>query len=79
MLLEQLKKQNLNVAIGHPLDWKETALKCRQNGDANKKRLYAYSVCVDGLWHEPTRYYDNLHSLECALIREASKTSHDGY
>ncbi len=79
MTLEQIKKQNPNIAIGHPLEWTETAEKCRQNGDAGKKRLYAFSSLVDGCWHEPTRYYNSLHALECALIREWSNTSHEGY
>lgn len=76
--LEQIKKENPNLAIGHPLEWNETAEKCRLNGDAKKTRLYAFSSLVDGCWHEPTTYYDNLESLSLAILREYEKPSDIG-
>ena len=70
MTLEQIKKQNPNIAIGHPLEWTETAGKCRLNGDAGKKRLYAFSSLVDGCWYEPSNYYYTLEDLQNAIAME---------
>ena len=68
--LKQIQKQNPNIAIGHPLEWIETAEKCRLNGDSNKKRLYAFSTFSGGFWHEPSSYYYSLEELEMAIQEE---------
>jgi hypothetical protein len=68
--IKEIQKNYPNIAIGHPLDWNETAQKCRMNGEANKKRLYAFSTYANGFWHEPAHYYYSLGQLVDAIQEE---------
>ena len=75
-LTKYAQKNGLTIAIGHPMEWIETADKCRLNKDTNKKRLYAFSSVNNlGMWEEPSEYCSSLSELKIMIDEELSNIS----